>query len=509
MQFIHFILALAPIIWLMIALSVLKMPGYKACIITVIITAIESIAIWHFNPVYMITAALEGALNALWPICLVIVAALFTYNLSLETGAMEKIKKMLASVSTDQRVLALLIAWAFGHFMEGMAGFGTAVAIPAGILIALGMEPLPVVIGCLVVNSMPTAFGSVGVPTTTVSGITGLDVVKLSANTAKIEVLIFAMLPFFLVYIVGKGFKAFKGMIGMIIVAAVSFIVPMFIFASFVGPELPDIIGAICSMIAIVVFARMRKGEVPEEYRAQASTSDDNKPLTLGEAVVAWSPFLLIFVLLVLTSLVPFIKEPLSAIKSSFHIYAGNPDSKLTFAWVNTPGVIIILSAVIGGLIQGASPATLMRVFANTVKNNVKTIVTIMSVLATAKIMGYAGMTPDIAAFLVTVTGKFFPLISPLIGTLGGFVTGSGTSTCVLFGPMQAETATAIGSDPAWLVAANTCGAGIGKMISPQGIAIGAASAGLSGQESKILSKVFIFCIVFVVIAGGLCFVMQ
>ena len=473
MQFVHFILALAPILWLMIALSVLKMPGYKACIITVIITAIESIAIWHFNPVYMLTAALEGALNALWPICLVIVAALFTYNLSLETGAMEKIKKMLAGVSTDQRVLALLIGWAFGHFMEGMAGFGTAVAIPAGILIALGMEPLPVVVGCLVVNSMPTAFGSVGVPTTTVSNITGLDVVKLSADTAKIELIIFILLPFFLVFIVGKGFKAFKGMIGMIIVAAASFIIPMFIFATFVGPELPDIIGSICSMAAIVVYARMRKGEVPEEYRTK------------------------------------FIKEPLSAIKSSFHIYAGNPDSKLSFTWINTPGVIIIISAVIGGLIQGASPETLLNVFVKTVKNNVKTIVTIMSVLATAKIMGYAGMTPDIAAFLVTATGKMFPLISPLIGTLGGFVTGSGTSTCVLFGPMQAETARAIGSDPSWLVAANTCGAGIGKMISPQGIAIGAASAGLTGSESKILSNVIKYCVVFVVIAGALCFVLQ
>ena len=171
--------------------------------------------------------------------------------------------------------------------------------------------------------------------------------------------------------------------------------------------------------------------------------------------------------------------------------------------------MIIIISAVIGGLIQGASPETLLNVFVKTVKNNVKTIVTIMSVLATAKIMGYAGMTPDIAAFLVTATGKMFPLISPLIGTLGGFVTGSGTSTCVLFGPMQAETASAIGSDPSWLVAANTCGAGIGKMISPQGIAIGAASAGLTGSESKILSNVIKYCVVFVVIAGALCFVLQ
>ena len=461
MQFVHFILALAPIIWLIVALSVLKMPGYKACLITVAITAIEALIIWHFKPLYLVTAALEGALNALWPICLVIVAALFTYNLSLETGAMEKIKKMLAGVSTDQRVLALLIAWAFGHFMEGMAGFGTAVAIPAGILIALGMEPLPVVVGCLVVNSLPTAFGSVGVPTTTVSNITGLDVVKLSADTAKIEVLMFCILPFLLIFIVGNGFKAFKGMIG---------------------------------------------------YRAKSSATDGSgasEPLTLKDAVIAWAPFLLIFVLLVLTSLVPFIKQPLSAIKSSFHIYAGNPESKLTFTWINTPGVIIIISAVIGGLIQGASPAMLWNVFVKTVKNNVKTIVTIMSVLATAKIMGYAGMTTDIAAFLVTATGSFFPFISPLIGTIGGFVTGSGTSTCVLFGPMQQETANAIGANPSWLVAANTCGAGIGKMVSPQGIAIGAAAAGLTGSESKILSNVIKYCVIMVVAAGLLCYFMQ
>ena len=151
----------------------------------------------------------------------------------------------------------------------------------------------------------------------------------------------------------------------------------------------------------------------------------------------------------------------------------------------------------------------LWNVFVKTVKNNVKTIVTIMSVLATAKIMGYAGMTTDIAAFLVTATGSFFPFISPLIGTIGGFVTGSGTSTCVLFGPMQQETANAIGANPSWLVAANTCGAGIGKMVSPQGIAIGAAAAGLTGSESKILSNVIKYCVIMVVAAGLLCYFMQ
>ena len=259
----------------------------------------------------MLTAALEGALNAIWPICLVIVAALYTYVLTLETGAMEKIKKM---------------------------------------------EPLPVVVGCLVVNSMPTAFGSVGVPIATISATTGLAPVEIAANTAKIEVLI---------------------------------------------------------------------------------------------------------------------------------------------------------SAVIGGLIQGASPIKLLHVFARTVRTNVRTFVTIMCVLGTAKIMSYSGMTSDMAAFLVAVTGSYYPFIPPLIGTLGGFVTGSGTSTCVLFGPMQVQTAKAIGADPAWLVAANTCGAGIGKMISPQGIAIGAASAGLSGSESRLMASVMKYCILFVVVAGVLSYFLQ
>ena len=488
MQFIRFILALVPIIWLMVALSVLKLPGFLACIITVVITAFESICIWNFSSTNMLTAALEGALNAIWPICLVIVAALYTYVLTLETGAMEKIKKMLAGVSEDQRVLALLIAWGFGHFMEGMAGFGTAVAIPAGILIALGMEPLPVVVGCLVVNSMPTAFGSVGVPIATISSITGLSPVEIAANTAKIEVLIFFMLPFFLVFIVGNGFKAFKGMTEMIVVAAISYIVPMLIFANYVGPELPNIVGAICSMISIVVFAKKRRREVPEEYLAKTAIAPDSssEPLSRQEALIAWAPFLLIFVLLVLTSLVPFIKQPLSSIRSSFHIYAGDPESKLTFVWINTPGVIILISAVIGGLIQGASPLKLLHVFARTVRTNVRTFVTIMCVLGTAKIMSYSGMT-----------------------TLGGFVTGSGTSTCVLFGPMQVQTAKAIGADPSWLIAANTCGAGIGKMISPQGIAIGAASAGLSGSESRLMASVMKYCILFVVIAGMLSYFLQ
>jgi len=172
MNFIDFILAMLPILWLIISLSKLKMEGFKACGIALLITAVLAASYWKLNPIHISTAVLEGTANALWPICLIITAALFTYNLTVKTGAMEKIKGMLIGISDDKRILMLIIGWGFGNFMEGMAGFGTAVAIPASILAGIGVNPVNAVTTCLIRNSTPPAFGSVGTPTVTLSLIT-------------------------------------------------------------------------------------------------------------------------------------------------------------------------------------------------------------------------------------------------------------------------------------------------------------------------------------------------
>ncbi|MCR4781773.1 MAG: L-lactate permease [Lachnospiraceae bacterium] len=504
---LNFIVAILPIVFLIIALTVLKMPGFKACLASAIITAIVAIAYFKMGALEVVTASFEGILNALWPICLVIVAALFVYNLTLETKAMDKIKAMLSGVSMDKRILALIIGWGFGNFMEGMAGFGTAVAIPASILIAMGFEPATTVIGLLVVNSTPTAFGSVGVPLVTLSGITGIDPVILSGNTAFMQAIITFVSPFVLIALIGKGTgkgHALKGMWGMTILAALSFIVPEFIAARFIGPELGDIIGAIVCMIVMVLVSLKMNTEVPEEFKVKEVKKVD---LDLKSAIVAWCPFILIFVILLLTSsLVPAIHDPLSSLSSKVSVYSGDNPGSLNFAWINTPGILIMIAGLIGGLVQGASVKTIVRIYFKTLVSNWKTIVTICSVLALAKIMGYSGMISAIAALLVTVTGKFYPLFTPLIGTLGGFVTGSGTSTQVLFGQLQVETAKAINADPSWLASANAVGAGLGKMISPQGIAIGCAAAGLAGQESIILKRTFKYALIFAIIAGIICF---
>ncbi len=513
MNVLQFILGLLPIIWLIIAMAGIKMAGWKACVIALVIAVVEAIAYKHLPVVSTGSAVVEGALNALWPIILVILAALFAYNLVVETKAMEAMKHMLTGVSMDTRVLALLIGWGFGNFMEGMAGFGTAVAIPAAILVAMGYNPVKTVVACLVVNATPTAFGSVGVPTVTLANVTGLDVRALSANTGTVEALLMFLSPFFMIVIIGGGFKALKGCMGMTILAAASFTVPCVVASHFIGAELPNILGSIICMVCIFIFARMGKGQkIPGEYRAEQTEEMKNASYSSKDYLVAWSPFILIFIVLVITNLIPAVKTALAPFASKFQIYVDlAPNAKpspLGFTWINTPGVWIFICAFIGAAIQKASAATTFRVLGKTIKSNWKTIVTICSVVAIAKVMGHSGMTKDIAVFLAGATGAAFPLISPLIGTLGGFVTGSGTSTCILFGPLQADTANAIGSEPAWLAAANTMGAGIGKMISPQGIAIGTAAVGLAGSESKVLSSVAKFAVIFFVIGGILCFVM-
>ncbi|MBR1628263.1 MAG: L-lactate permease [Lachnospiraceae bacterium] len=503
-----FAIAMLPILWLIVALSVLKMKGHIACLLTLGVTLVLGIFVWKLPAMYAASGVLEGILNGLWPICLVIISALFTYNLTVETKAMDKIKQMLGSISPDARVLAILIGWGFGNFMEGMAGFGTAVAIPASMMVGAGLAPVPSVVACLVVNSTPTCFGSVGVPTQTLCSVTGLTdrVLVVASNASLLQALLTFLSPFFMVIIVGGGIKALKGMLPLTLISSVSFLIPQFIVATFVGPELPNIIGSIISMACIIGAAKVFNKTPDPAYTISQGSGELS--LSLNEGLVAWSPFILIFVLLLITSnLVPPVHDALLLATSKVSVYLGENPGTLTFNWLACPGVTIFVAAFLGGAIQKASIGTMFKVLFQTLYNYRNTILTICSVMSVAKIMGYSGMISVIAQFLVAATGSAFPLISPLIGGLGGFVTGSGTSTCVLFGPLQVQTAGTLGLNQEWIAAANVAGAGIGKMISPQGIAIGTGAAGLVGKESEVLGKAVRFFILYVAIAGVICMI--
>ena len=204
----------------------------------------------------------------------------------------------------------------------------------------------------------------------------------------------------------------------------------------------------------------------------------------------------------------PTINTGLSKIQSTFYIYTGPNADPFTFLWIATPGTLIIIATFIGGLIQGAKFSELVSVFVKTIKQMGKSAITIIAIVAMAKIMGYSGMIKSIATVLVAITGKYYPLISPIIGALGTFVTGSDTSANVLFGGLQVEVANTLGLNPYWLAAANTGGATVGKMISPQSITVATAATGLAGAEGKILNATLKFCIVFVIVLGVMAYFM-
>lgn len=506
MMILEFVLALLPIIWLIIALTALKIPGFKACTIALAIAYVLAVFVWNMPVADSLGAIAEGAALALWPIIIVIIAAIFTYNVCVATGKMEVIKKMLANVTKDKRVLVLIIAWGFGGFMEGMAGFGTAVAIPASMLLGLGFDPIFAAIVCLIANATPTAFGSIGIPTTTLAKITGLNVIDLSTNTVILLSILIVLTPFVLVFLTGKSIKALKGIVLITLISGLSFLIPEYLVARYLGAELPVVIGSVCSMAATILAAQfLNKGKIDDKYLLEGKKEEKT---TVKEAFIAWSPFILIFLFLLATSkLATSFNELLSTVKTTVNIYTGKGGSPYTFSWLATPGLWIILSAFIGGKIQGISFKEMLLILQKTVLQMMKTVITIIAIMATAKLMGYSGMIASVSLVFVTYTGSFYPLFGPFLGSIGTFVTGSGTSSSVLFGGLQAETSTALGLNQTWIVASNTAGAVMAKMISPQSIAIAVAAVNIEGKEGTLLKGTIKFFILFIVIVGIVTFI--
>ncbi len=511
------VVALVPILWLIIALTWLKMPGHWACVSALVIAAVLALTMWQMPGVDCATSALEGFASALWPIILVIIAAIFTYNLSVKTGGMDVIKEMLTNVSADKRVIILLIGWCFAGFLEGMAGFGTAIAIPASMMVGMGWNPIVACVTCMISNAFPTAFGSIGIPTVTLQTVTGLESIPLAFTTVFQMVPFMILVPFLMIMAGAGGPKALKGVVGITLVAGVSFVVPELLVSYFLGPELPVIVGCVVSLLCTILMARARKNKpVPAEYdmsggAAVASGPSGGPSGASPEAeqnaqkmtpFVAWLPFILIFAFLLLTSnLVPPINHALGVFKTSAKISTSPNAVKASFSWVNTPGVWIFIAAIIGGIVQKAGSSVMGKAFTGTLKQMSKTIITILAVLALAKIMTYSGMIADMANLFVTLTGSFYPFVAPIIAAIGAFVTGSGTNTEVLLGTLQTAAAKQIGVSPYWLAGANSVGAGIGKIMSPQCVATAVAAVGLSGQDSNVMRAIAKWCLILLVIA--------
>ena len=494
------IIALVPILWFVIALGFLKVSGMNSCIVAYILSAAAGLLWFGLSVSNIATATVEGIIDGIWPILTVIFAALFTFILTEQTGELENIKKMLLHITDDKLVLLLIIGFGFGNFLEGVAGFGTSVIVPAGILVSIGMDPVRIVGSLLIMTTMTTAFGSVGVTTLVTSQVTGISADVLSSNVIVIELLPLFLTPYVMIYICGDSWKSIRKMFVITTISSLAFTIPAFCIAYFVGPELPDVAGSISAMVFTILFVKL--------FHVEGKADETKKnTFTLYQGIRSWSPFIIMFILLTVTSrLFPYIHDMLVSVKSVFTIYDGINPSVITINWLTNSADVIMISAVIGGFIQGMSIREQIQVFFKAIYKNWSMIVTICSVMAVAIIMNYSGMIRIIAMFMVVVTGSFYPFVSPLIGGLGSFVTGSATTSSALFGNLQTATADALEISEAWLAAGNLFGGGVGKIISPQMISLGASAVQQPGLDNRILRATCKWFFILISIGGMFCY---
>lgn len=493
------VLSLIPIALLIVLMAVLKQPGDRSSLITLVVTALLAVLGFGMSVHDMTFSFLYGATKAVSPILIIILMAIFSYNTLLLTGKMEVIKSQFSMISTDRSVQVLLLTWGFGGILEAMAGFGTAVAIPAAILISLGYKPVFSAVVCLIANSVATTFGAIGTPVIVLANETGLDVNTLSANVVLQLAPLMFIIPFIIVYMADSRREA---LLKNIVLSAVTGVVSLggqYSAAVFMGAESPAIIGSLLSIVAIVVMAKFVKSERPAEA----------KPVKMGELLNAWSVYLLILALVIVTSpLFPSIREVLSSTLVTTIHFPVESIKPYKITWLTHAGLLLFVGTFVGGLIQGASVSGIMKTLWNTAKTLRTTIVTVVCLVGFSTVMDYAGMITVIAGGLAAATGSLYPLFAPLVGGIGTFITGSDTSANILFGKMQSTVAGHINVSPDWLAASNTVGATGGKIISPQSIAIATSACSLQGKEGEILKKSLPWAVLYIVVAGIMVYVL-
>lgn len=492
------ILAIIPVLLLIVLMAFFKMPGDKSSVISLVVTMIIAIFGFAFSLDNLFYSFIYGALKAVSPILIIILMAIFSYNVLLRTEKMEIIKQQFASISTDKSIQVLLLTWGFGGLLEAMAGFGTAVAIPAAILISLGFKPIFSATVSLIANSVATAFGAIGTPVLVLAKETNLDVLTLSTNVVlQLSVLMF-LIPLVLLFLTDPKLKSLpKNLFLALLVGGVS-LVSQYLAARYMGAESPAIIGSILSIIVIVLYGKLTASK---EEKARKSS------LKAKDILNAWSIYLLILFLIILTSpLFPGLRSTLEnnwITRISLPINASTVN--YTISWLTHAGVLLFVGTFIGGLIQGAKVKDLFVVLWDTVKQLKKTFVTVICLVGLSTIMDTSGMIAVIATALAT--GSLYPLFAPVIGCLGTFITGSDTSSNILFGKLQASVAGQIHVSPDWLSAANTVGATGGKIISPQSIAIATSAGNQQGKEGEILKAAIPYALAYVIITGIIVFI--
>jgi len=600
------LVAAVPLVVIFICLALLKMKAHKAGPLAVASAVAIAIAVWGMPVKLAALATMQGAAFGLFPVFYIVITTLFLYNITVKGGQFEVIRASLAGVTGDRRIQALLIAFCFGAFIEGAAGFGTPVAIAGATLAGLGFRPLYAAGVCLVANTAPVAFGAIGIPVVALAGVMGYGdagMMKLSTMVGRQLPFISVFIPFYVILIM-VGWKKTMEVLPAIITCGVTFAVAQWATASYLGPYLPDVTASLLSIVALVLLLRVWQPKENFVFDHETGSGEATAHhYSAGEVLRAWSPYLALTIMVLLwgipsvkavldkktveievsglhNAIVKKVSKPEDGLKKIAEVNAEidrqlallspadpnqaavaaklqelkgleaafapveqglagkgavltderlkacdliaknmtetkklcaelakvNPAAKdqfkplekavadqlpikvaakFKFNFWSAAGTAILIAAFISSLLCGVSIADTFRILGKTLVDMRYPALTVASVLGLAYVMNASGMT-NCLGLVFTKTGHWFPLISPLLGWLGVFLTGSDTSSNVLFGGLQKATAEQLGINPILTGAANTSGGVMGKMISPQSLAVATAATGMVGEEGTL-----------------------
>jgi lactate permease len=512
------LVAALPIVLLLGGLAVLRLRAHVAALVGLAAALLAAVFAFGMPAGLAARTAGLGAAYGLFPIGWIILNVIFLYDLTCEKGYFKIMQDSLTGITRDRRLQLLLIAFSFGAFFEGAAGFGTPVAVTAAILIGLGFAPLAASGLSLIANTAPVAFGALGTPIVALAGVTGLDVRELSAMVGRQLPFFSILIPFWLVWAF-CGFRKTKEVWPALAVAGVSFAVPQFLISNFHGPWLAGVGAAVVSMAALVAFLmRWRPRTVCEtEGMADAGAAPRTPQRhTTGELVRAWLPWLVLSVLVFLWG-IPQVKSFLDGVSVVRFpvpgldrlVYRVPPvvaaetaeTAVFTFNWLSFTGTGIFVAAVVSGLLMSFSPLRLLRAYGRTLKRVRFSLLTVATMLSLGYVTRYSGLDATLGLAFAR-TGVLYPFFGTMLGWLGVALTGSDTSSNVLFGSLQRISAEQLGLSPVLMASANSSGGVMGKMIDAQSIVVASTATRWYGHEGAILRYVFLHSLVLAALMG-------
>ena len=487
------LVAAIPLVIVLILMGGLRKSGLFSSLWGLAAAAALAIFVWHMPVPLAAASTVYGGVYAIWPILWIVFCALWLYNLTVDTGKFEMLRTWIEQhVSSDPCVQVILVAFCFGALLEGTAGFGAPVAVCAFLLVGLGYDAATAVKVALVADTAPVAFGALGIPIVALAGVTGLDVMKLSAMTGRQVPFMSFILPAYLVCIVA-GFRGLKRTWPAALVAGGTFAVTQFAVSNFWGPFTADILASAVSMLLLLAFLGVWK---PDSIATSRRTPGAIKALSGAQAFSAWLPWILLALIVSLWSYwkIPAIGQraiPVPHLHNAVLITLYNKPyaAMYTFQPLAT-GTSVLVAVLVAAIFLGAGPGLILRSGAKTFRQLGIPALTTIVIVGLAYLYNYSGMAYTLGAAMAR-TGRVFPLLSSYLGWVACFLSGSDTASNVLFGNLQVVAANQLHISPVLLAATNSSGAVAGKMISPQNIAIGVTTVGLVAQEGKVLRSTF------------------